>query len=271
MMKFNQGCVNMNIFVQFFKSLYSPKDIAMVRFQGIGKTITYVFFLTFLSIIPAIYYLSSAAINGTDALQDSIENDFPAFQITNGELQTIDNENEKEAPIIINKRNFTVIFDSTGAVKSNELPKNKNAIAILKNDAFFITSGQVLSLPYSMFNDFTITDEDILSFLTSFNSSSMIILPLYALVVYIFAAGMKFIEISILALFGLLLNKMLMRTIQYRHSWRMAAYSITLPTLFFIIMDGLKTTVPNGAIINWFVGLIILYLTIKEIPQPKKK
>lgn len=261
----------MNIFKQFFKSLYSPKDIAMVRFQGIGKTITYVFLLTFLSLIPAIYYLSSAAINGIDAIQDSVENDFPSFQIANGELQTTSNDNEKEAPIIINKEDFTLIFDSTGTVKSNDIPKSKNTIAILKNDAFFSASGQVQSLSYSMFNDFTITNEDLSDFLTSLNSSFVIIIPLYVLIIYIFAAGMKFIEISILALFGLLLNKMLMKTIQYRHSWRLAAYSVTLPTIFFTIMEGLKTTVPNGAIINWFVGLIILYLTIKEIPQPKKK
>lgn len=260
----------MNIFKQFFKSLYSPKDIALFRFQGIGKTITYVFFLTILSLIPAIYYLCSAAVNGLDAFQDSVKNEFPSFQIANGELQTL-TADEKEAPIIIKKEGFTIIFDTTGAVKSEELPKSTNTIAILKNDAIFIAGGQVQSFSYSMINDFTITNEDLLAFLTSIDSSLVIMLPLLVLIVYIFVTGLKFIEISILALFGLLLMKMLMRNFQYRHAWRLAAYSVTLPTVFFTIMGALKTTVPNGAIINWFVAYIIMYLAIKEIPQPKKK
>lgn len=62
----------MNIFKQLFKSLYSPKDIAFYRFQGIGKTILYVFFLTLLSVIPTVYYFSAAVINGLDAAQTAV-------------------------------------------------------------------------------------------------------------------------------------------------------------------------------------------------------
>jgi hypothetical protein len=50
----------------------------------------------------------------------------------------------------------------------------------------------------------------------------------------------------------------------------MAAYSETLPTLFFTIMSAIKTTVPNSFLINWFVVIIVLYLAINEIPKPKK-
>ena len=67
----------MNIFKQFYKSMYSPKDIAVFRFQGIGKTILYVFFLTLLSLIPAIYYLSSSPISGVDTIQSSLKNELP--------------------------------------------------------------------------------------------------------------------------------------------------------------------------------------------------
>ncbi|MFO1443452.1 DUF1189 domain-containing protein [Bacillus sp. Bva_UNVM-123] len=254
----------MNIFKQFFKSLYSPKDIALFRFQGIGKTILYVFLLTFLSLLPAIYYLSSATINGIDAIQNSIKNELPPFQITNGELQS-----EENAPIILKKDGFTINFDSTGTISIDDIAENNETIALLKNGAYFIANGKVQSLPYSMIGN--ITNEELLNIFSSIDSSLIIIIPIMVLIIYILTAGLNFIQISVLALLGLLLIKVLMRNIQYRHLWRIAAYSVTLPTIFFTIMEALKTTVPNGALINWFVSYIVLYLAIKEIPQPKKR
>ncbi|WNS74311.1 DUF1189 domain-containing protein [Bacillus sp. DTU_2020_1000418_1_SI_GHA_SEK_038] len=256
----------MNIFKQLFKSLYSPRDIAMFRFQGIGKTILYVFFLTLISILPSIYYLSSGLIDGVNEVEKSLGSELPPFYIDNGELHS-----EKEAPVILNKENFTIIFDSTGTVDTKELNNSKNTIAILKNDAYFIAGGQVQSLPYSMFSDLSITNDDLLGILATVNSSLGIIIPLLAAVILIFASGAKFIEVSFLALLGLFVKKMLNRNIQYRHTWRLAAYSVTLPTIFFTIMHSLQTDVPNGVLINWFVAYIMLFLTIKEIPQPKEK
>ncbi|MFE8695422.1 DUF1189 domain-containing protein [Cytobacillus sp. FJAT-53684] len=256
----------MNIFKQFIKSLYSPKDIAPYRFQGIGKTILYVFFLTLLSIIPSSVYFSTALINGMGAIQDSVKTELPSFIIENGEMQS-----DIDVPKIINKDDFTIIFDSTGTVNQKELSNSNNTIALLKNDAYFVAGGQVQSFSYSMINDAVLTNDDIESVLATFDSLLAIIIPLIVLVIYIFAAGLKFIEISFLALVGLLLKKLLEVDIQYRHTWRLAAYSVTLPTIFFTVMDSLKTLVPNGAILNWFVAFIILFLVIKEIPRPEKK
>jgi len=81
---------------------------------------------------------------------------------------------------------------------------------------------------------------------------------------------MKFIEISIFALFGLMFKNMIGKNLQYRHLWRMAAYSVTLPTIFFTIMAALQTTVLYGFLINWFASLIVLFLAIKEVPKRKQ-
>lgn len=256
----------MNIFKQLFKSLYSPRDIASFRFQGIGKTILYVFFLTFISILPSVYFLSSGLVNGVNEVEKSLDSELPPFQIENGELHS-----DHKAPVILNKENFTIIFDSTGTVDTGDLNNSRNTIAILQNSAYFIAGGQIQSLPYSMFSDISITNDDLLEILATVNSSLAIIIPLLGVVILIFASGAKFIEVSFLALLGLLLKKILNRNIQYRHTWRLAAYSVTLPTIFFTIMDSLQTAVPNGALLNWLVAYIILFLTIKEIPQPKAK
>ncbi|MBP2241637.1 hypothetical protein J2Z40_002209 [Cytobacillus eiseniae] len=256
----------MNIFKQFYKSLYSPKDIAQFHLQGIGKTILFVFCLTLLSILPVIFYFSSALINGMDAIQDSVKTDLPSFIIENGEMKT-----DLDVPKIINKDDFTIIFDSTGTVDEEELSNSDNTIALLKNDAYIISGGQSQSISYSMLNDLTLTNENLQELLATIDSSLVIIIPIVVVIIFIVTAGFKFFEISILAIFGLLFKKLLDVNIQYRHTWRLAAYSVTLPTIFFAIMDSIKTVVPNGALLHWFVALMMLFLTIKEIPREEKK
>ena len=56
---------------------------------------------------------------------------------------------------------------------------------------------------------------------------------------------------------------------QYRHLWRLSAYAVTLPTIFFTIMEALKTIVPGGFLIHWFVAVIMLMLTLKELNTEK--
>ncbi|WP_146908421.1 DUF1189 family protein, partial [Bacillus paralicheniformis] len=54
-----------------------------------------------------------------------------------------------------------------------------------------------------------------------------------------------------------------------KHLWVMSAYSITLATVFFAIMDALEAVVPSQFLLNWFVNFIILFLAIKETPSSK--
>jgi hypothetical protein len=251
----------MNIFKQLYKSLYSPKDIALYRFQGIGKTILYVFFLTLLSVIPTVFYFSAAIMNGLDAARDAVNQQFPEFTIEEGKL-----ESRQDEPFTINQGDFTIIFDSTGAVNEDGLSGEDNAIAFLQNEVYFIAGGNTQSYPYSMFTS-PITKSDLQEFLDTIDSITWIMIALIAIFIYIFSAGVKFIEISIFALFGLLFKNMTEKNLQYRHLWRMAAYSVTLPTIFFTIMEALQTTVLYGFLINWIATLMILFLAIKEVPK----
>jgi hypothetical protein len=256
----------MNIFLQFYKSLFSPKDITLFRHQGIGKTILYVFFLTLLSALPTLFYSGSAIINGLNAIDETIDSNLPDFEIAEGQLHT-----EEEVPVTLNKNNFTIIVDSTGAVDPSVLSESGNTIALLKNEVYILAEGQEQTYPYTLLTSGTLTKDDLSDFLASAESLMPIIIPLIAIVIYIFAAGIRFIEISLLALAGLLIKKALAKKLEYRHLWRMSAYSITLPAIFFTIMTALQTAVQNGAIINWFVSLIILLLSIKEVPSHSSK
>jgi hypothetical protein len=254
----------MNIFKQFFRSTYSPKDIASFRFQGIGKTILYVFLLTLLSILPAIYYFSTVLNEGIEGTKSVMKNELPAFTIDNGTLTA-----ESDVPITINKGDFTIIFDSTGVITNEDVEDEENAFALLKNEITVAAGGRIDTYSYSMLEGLTLTKDDFIDVVDTVDGMKGIIIPVMSTLMFLFSSAINFIEVSILAWFGLVLKSLSGRSISYRHLWRMAAYSVTLPTVFFTIMSALNTTVPNSFIINWFVEIIILYLALKEIPNEK--
>ncbi|MGQ0517969.1 DUF1189 family protein, partial [Bacillus sp. D-CC] len=48
----------MSIFTQLVKSVYSPKDMALFRFQKIGKTILYIMLLCLITTIPRTFFFN---------------------------------------------------------------------------------------------------------------------------------------------------------------------------------------------------------------------
>jgi len=255
----------MNIFKQLIKSIYSPRDIALFRFQGIGKTILFVFLLTFISILPSIIYLSTAISTGINTARTIITDKAPDFSIKNGKLSA-----KTDVPVTIDRDDFTFIIDPTGAVSEEDVMDQGNTFAMLKDEFALAAGGRVDSYPYSMLEGLTITKSELLTFIDTIGDMKGIIIPVVSLFIYLFSSAASFIEVTVLALIGLVLKNLLGRNLHYRQLWRMAAYSETLPTLFFTIMTAIKTSVPNSFFINWFVVIIVLYLAVKEVPKPKK-
>lgn len=257
----------MNIFKQFWLSLYSPKDIAKFRFQGIGKTILYVFLLVLISSLPVFIITANGINNGVHAFQDALENKLPDFEISNGKLHS-----DTEGPIEITNDDFDIYFDAQGTLSAETIAlKSDNAFALLQNEFVIISNGIVQSQPFSLFEGFDLTKDSILEFMGQTNSLLIIVLAIIMIVSYIFTAGLKFIEIMILALFSLLILNVGRKNLQYRHMFRISAYSVTLATMFFAIMNTLQVTVIGGVFVNWGVSFVIVYLTYKEIPMPKQK
>ena len=255
----------MNIFKQLIVSLYSPKDISTFRTQGIGKTILYVFFLTLFSLLPTIYFFSTTVVNDFKIIQNTIQNELPPFTIENSELTS-----EELAPITINQDDFTIMFDSTGTVTNEDARNTNNSIYILKNELIYTFAGQSQSLPYTFLEGTPLTKDNIMELTSTMESILPIFIPIVLVIIYLFSIVGKFIGVSFLALFGLILNNTLRKNLKYGQLWRLSAYSITLPTIFFMIMEILRTIVPNGFFIQWFVAIIMLVLVLKEIPTQSK-
>ncbi|MEH6945298.1 DUF1189 domain-containing protein [Bacillus sp. JJ722] len=257
----------MNIFKQFWLSLYSPKDIAKFRFQGIGKTILYVFLLVFISTLPSFIYSTTSVKDGVASFKEAIEHKIPAFEIKNGKLHT-----EATEPIVLNDQNFDIIFDGTGSLTAKDVEtKTDNGLALLKSEFVIVANGTMQAQPYSLFQGFTLTKDDVESFMEQIDGLLIVLVLIVSSFTYIFAAGLKFIEITIIAMVGKLLASTYNPKLQYRHMWRITAYSTTIPTVFFTIMAFFQTNVIGGMFVNWAVTLTMIYLVIKEIPQPKTK
>lgn len=254
----------MNIFKQIIVSLYSPKDISTFRTQGIGKTILFVFFLTLIAALPNIYFFSTSLNSGFHALENNVQNEIPDFTIKDGILQS-----NETAPITIKNSDMTIVFDSTGTISEENITQADNTLFILQDEFAYSVAGQTQSTAYSMLGDVTITKADIIDLMASISSLLPVIITIIILVIYIVSSAMKFVEVSILALFGLAIKNMMQKKSNYGQLWRLAAYSVTLPTIFFMVMDFLRTIVPNGFFIHWFVAIMMLLLSIKEIPSQK--
>ncbi len=95
------------------------------------------------------------------------------------------------------------------------------------------------------------------------------IVTVLSVLLFIMTAAGKFIEVSFLAVIGLILKNAQRKTLNYQRLWKLSAYSITLSTIFFTIMRALVITVPSEFLVNWFVNFIILFLVLKEIPPRK--
>ncbi|MDF1508348.1 DUF1189 domain-containing protein [Robertmurraya sp. DFI.2.37] len=254
----------MNIFKQLILSIYSPKSIASWRHQGIGKTILFVFLLVLISIIPTSIQISTDIVNGFNVVEQSIDKDIPDFTIADGELIS-----DHDSPVKIEHPDLTVIFDSTGETELNDLDLSINTIALLKNDFAIIIPGSTTDhFSYSTM-DIALTKGDIANFVNSIDSLLAIAIPILIIFIFLFASAMKFIGISVLALIGIMIYRK-GEELKYRHMWRMAAYSIVLPTIFFMIMDIFRTVVPYGFMLNWLVSILVLFLALKEIPPAKE-
>ncbi|MGV3464830.1 MAG: DUF1189 domain-containing protein [Heyndrickxia sp.] len=255
----------MNIFTRFIKSLYSPKEVAKYRFLGIGKTILYVFVIMFISILPGIYHFSKMAATALNEGKQVFLEDLPPFTISNGSL-----DSEQNQPLIIPKSNVTIVFDPTGDLSTKDVQEKGNSVGLLKHDFVIVANGQAQTFPYTALENMKVTNKDIDSFINSLKGVMWIAVPIIFLFYYLFVSALGFIKISIFAGIGSLFAQTLNRKLSYRQGWRLAAHSITLSTIFFMLMDFLNTGVPGGMFLDWFVSLLFLYLTIREIPKSKK-
>lgn len=249
----------MNIFKQFIVSLYSPKDIATFRLQKIGKTILYVFLLSLIVTIPLFIQFTTFFNKGLTHMEKIVRSDIPDFQIADGMLSS-----DAKEPVSISQGDLTIVFDSTGSVIAEDI--ENNTIALLQDELVVNMDGVIDRIPYTTLELPLITKDQLIDFFQVFDTAKPILFVILFVIFYLVQSAWNFFKATILALIGLLIKNSLRPTLKFGQLWRLSAYAVTLPTIFFLIMDMFQAQVPFQMIINWGVMIIMLYLSIKEIP-----
>ena len=253
----------MNIFQQFIESLYSPATIAKFRFQKIGKTILYVFVLMLLATIPPAIILGTSISSLYNTAEEHFTETFPDFAIQNGVLSS-----DAEEPIIIEEDGEVIVFDSTGEMKPSDLAEYDSAIALFEREATVIADGAARSVTYQEL-DINFTKDEVTGLLSSLGGILPLIIGIIMLVMYIFTTGMKFIGIFTLSLIALFIKRKTADQLNYRHCWILSAYTVTLPTMLFVVLDSLPIFIPFSFTIYWVIAISMLYFVFREIPRPR--
>ncbi|MFC7370366.1 DUF1189 domain-containing protein [Fictibacillus iocasae] len=252
------------MFKRLFYSLYSPQTIAKLRFTGIGSAILSVFILMLLSTLPPAVMLGQSFTSAISSLEQSMEDKLPEFTLEDGILTS-----PVKKATVTEYDGFYIIFDPQDTISTNEIREYDEVMAFGSKSAIVRSGANEDSVTYSSLGADNMTKQDLLSALQSFDSILPILIPVLYVISYILIAGTAFTGISLLALIGLTFKNMLNRKLQYKQLWVMSVYSITLPVAFFTIMSLLKTSVPYSFLIFTGVSLIILYLSINEVPAQK--
>ncbi|WP_110111352.1 DUF1189 domain-containing protein [Bacillus sp. CGMCC 1.16541] len=255
----------MNVFQQLFYSLYSPKVVAMLRFQGIGKTILYVFLLAFLSLLPTIFFLTQTIVTGYEQAKTTLLTDVNEFTINNDTL-----DSSLDEPLITSKNQTTFIFDSTGSITTEDTNGYNQAIGFLQNDLFITTNHNTQTYSYSLLQMNGLTKERFVTLFDQAKQLLTILIPLAIGLLYVVTSSVKFIEISLLAFIALGMAKGLNRTLTYKHVWVMSAYSSTVMTILFTLTDALQIEVSYSLLVHWLVTLLFLVFVIKRVPIRKQ-
>ena len=101
-------------------------------------------------------------------------------------------------------------------------------------------------------------------------ANSFILLPAVLIMYYLFVSFILFIKVSIFGGVGLWLAYILKRRAEYRHTFRMAAYAVTLPTLLILITELIGLTLPSGYLFDWIVTSTMLIRAIRYLPVASK-
>ena len=224
-----------------------------MRFQGIGKTILYVFLLSVIAALPNLYHISSGVVNTMNSFQSAVK-EFPAFSIKDGTLQT-----DAKKAIESQSFGFVIVFDPSGSYETKQIEETNAFVGILKNKFVIAIDGQVQEMPYTMLPE-DMSKDDILSLV---DQNKAVIVPVLCVLLFLATAAGKFIDVSVLAVIGLIIRNGQKKMLSYKQLWVMSAYSITLATVFFAIMDALEAVVQVEFLLNWFVNFIMLFLAIK--------
>lgn len=255
----------MSLINQFIKSLYSSKDMALVRFQKIWKNIIYILLLSIIASIPITMTTVNILNEEIYEIEDLFTNEIPEFTLTNGKLTS-----ENSQPIIQEGINFTFVFDPTVTELDSNINDKNIIFALLEDKLLFNIPGQPdESLSYSNFENATITKDIVLNWFDNLTAMHSYIFSIVFIITFVITSLMKLMLVTVFACFLPLIASSWKKKLTYVQSWNLMAAIITIPTIFFCIIDALEIYIPYATTLQTFIIFVLMYIIIRELPVRK--
>lgn len=248
----------MNIFKQFFYSLFQPNTIASFKRQRIGRAIMYVFLLILITSLPLII-LTVTNLNSLYNDVDEQLREAPDFTIENGVLQSEENTFVSES-----EEGTVIIFDPDGEYNPVDLTEHEEGIALLQREVVILSGDIYETFSYQQLGD-EFSKADFVSLSDTIGGSLTIILTIIGVLIYLVNAGMKFIGVSVLAAITMFLKRNVFSELKYSQAWVLAAFAVTLPTTLFALFDLIQFNFPFQFAIYWVIAITMMNLVLRNL------
>lgn len=254
----------MGFFKKFLNSLFNFKAYNTFLSQTTGKAVLYMLILCALLGIIDCFSLSISVNSELPNLKKELEKNVPEFEFKNGKLTF-----EGDMPIIIKNKEsgVTVYIDTENPIDNSVLDKYSNAVLITSDSITQKQGIQTQSVNLSPLTDMKL-DKD-----TLMKNIPDKIPVIIAIIFYIFFALFYFLEqligaFIILGIAGIILSKIMKKSLKYSESFRLGLYALTVPMLISTICTLLALVgivIPFSVYISYGIAIIYLALGIKFI------
>lgn len=268
--KVNSEEIKKGFFKKVWYSIDKVEKYSELSAEGFGRALKYLLILIIMLAIVSSAVTVYRTSKQMREISKYISENAPDFTYSDGNLIV-----DIEGPIINESETFgKIIIDTITETEEiekqyiNEIREERKAVIILKDKLILKEAGVENNIIYKyeeLFRELNITEfskDDLAEYLVS-----SVMLPIYLnlfLVLFIYALIMQTINtvfyIIMISIFGYLTSIILRLKMRYVAVFNMAVYSITLPTLLYIIYLGIN------AFINYTIGYFeVMYMLVATI------
>ena len=254
----------MNIFKQFYYSLFDLKKIAEFRTSSFGKVFLFILVLVLFATIPR-GIMDSIGIHQIkkDVAHYLSDPDNP-LAIVDGELVV-----DLDEPVVATFAGTTILVDVSGDIAPEDVKRLYGAdLAFLKDRTVVHTVvrvGGVAERTYEQTGLENMSRENVTSYINTFLAVSVF---LFVIAIYLGTWIDIMVTMLILSIFGFLMAQMSGRMVRrFSSVWKMSAYAMSLVTLFLFVMDSLQIDILYRPYVVMFISSMMLLFAIREIPK----
>lgn len=267
----NNGEMKKGFFKKIWYSIDKVEKYSELSAEGFGKAIRYLITLIVMLAIVSAGVTVFRTSKQMKQVSEYIKENAPEFKYSDGILdididEPIINENENFGKIIVDTISETEDIQNQ---YMDDIKKERRAVVVLKDKLILKETENNIVYKYGeLFKELNISEfskDDLASYLVS-----SVMMPLYLnlfLVLFIYALVMQAMNtiffVIIISIFGYLTSMILRLKIRYVAVFNMAVYSITLPTLLYIIYLGVNAFV--NYVVPYFEVMYMLVATIYMI------